>query len=374
MAIFERSSKTPPMTPQEVFEDAEYQYFTSGGQGINQGPIEMSTLYADARRKLYEYAPGGQNIWRSEIEYLKPLFADGPKSVLDVGSGNGRFLLDLEEATSNSGPMLGIDTQEGHINTAIELIRADGKVGKTHVEFMQADANNPPFQPRTFDIVTMNFLVYHLPEPGRVIVNGIRLLKPGGTLLVASRDPSNQAKVLEHARLAASEINKQNPELSVRAPESVYRHCDIATTGRLLKSMIYPGGKRALFVHPQTSKMRHDGPLEIPLDKERPGDEEGWRDWREAVMSMRPYMRLKGGGRVVGGELLGHVVDDVIKKRFIDEYQHRLKTEGRGYVRDWASQAFMVATKIPERETKKDAVRRHLKSVRVVTSSALKEL
>lgn len=51
-----------------------------------------------------------------------------------------------------------------------------------HVEFKEADAENPPFKEETFDLVVCSCLLFLMPDPSNMLQEIKRVMKPGARL------------------------------------------------------------------------------------------------------------------------------------------------------------------------------------------------
>lgn len=92
-------------------------------------------------------------------------------SVLDIGCGTG-LLLSMFTARRRTG-----------CDLSPELLRQIRPAG---VELVQADAERLPFDGAIFDLVYSINLLEHVPQPGRVVREALRVLKPAGTLLLVT--------------------------------------------------------------------------------------------------------------------------------------------------------------------------------------------
>ncbi len=102
------------------------------------------------------------------------------KSVLDAGCGTGIFSIIF--SNNGAGHVTGIDISEGSLKTAKNLKE---KFNLSHTEFLQQDMLVLPFPDEIFDIVWAWGTVHHTTDPFRAIEELIRVLKPGGSILLA---------------------------------------------------------------------------------------------------------------------------------------------------------------------------------------------
>jgi SAM-dependent methyltransferase len=96
------------------------------------------------------------------------------RTVLDVGCGSGRF---SEVATRFGARVVGLD-----LSTAVDVAATNLK--DRAFAGVQGDALNPPFKPKSFDVVFSIGVLHHTPDCRAGIGAVARLVKPGGTLAV----------------------------------------------------------------------------------------------------------------------------------------------------------------------------------------------
>jgi 2-polyprenyl-3-methyl-5-hydroxy-6-metoxy-1,4-benzoquinol methylase len=105
--------------------------------------------------------------------------------VLDIGTGKGRFVVPLARQTTK---VTTVDISEEEQRCAwLEALRA-GVADK--IEFVCGDARRLPWRADTFDGVTSWNVFHHLDDPERVFAEMVRVLKPGGRLILADFDSS----------------------------------------------------------------------------------------------------------------------------------------------------------------------------------------
>jgi len=102
------------------------------------------------------------------------------RSVLDAGCGTGIFSIIF--ANHGAERVTGIDISEGSLDTARTLKE---RFGLDNVIFECQDMLELPFADASFDIVWAWGTVHHTTDPYRAIDQLIRVLKPGGSLLLA---------------------------------------------------------------------------------------------------------------------------------------------------------------------------------------------
>lgn len=118
-----------------------------------------------------EMEEGRQEIY---LKYFKKM-SIGSK-VLDVGCGPGFFTFILD---SLGMEVTAVDYSEKMIEEAKKLFGSAGKV-----DFLQADAQNLPFESNKFDAVVSRNLVWNLENPERAYREWLRVLKPAGSLFI----------------------------------------------------------------------------------------------------------------------------------------------------------------------------------------------
>lgn len=102
------------------------------------------------------------------------------KKVLDAGCGTGIFSTIF--ARNGASQVTGIDISEGSLSTGRALKQ---KFNLKNLEFRQEDMLNLPFEPNQFDIVWAWGTVHHTTEPLGAVSGLDRVLKPGGSMLLA---------------------------------------------------------------------------------------------------------------------------------------------------------------------------------------------
>jgi ubiquinone/menaquinone biosynthesis C-methylase UbiE len=105
--------------------------------------------------------------------------------VLDVATGTGRLPLALfrDRFGATGGQVVGLDLSLGMLRRARAKLRLYGQ----QVWLLWQDASHLPFGDEVFDSVTCLESLEFMPEPLAVLAEMVRVLAPGGTLLVTNR-------------------------------------------------------------------------------------------------------------------------------------------------------------------------------------------
>jgi ubiquinone/menaquinone biosynthesis C-methylase UbiE len=130
-----------------------------------------------------------------------------------------------------------------------ELLAEGRKRAPANVELVEGDATALPFERASFDLVTTARTLHHVARPELVIAEAVRVLRPGGTLLVVdqlapvdpiaaialnqferARDPSTTrvlADVDLRSLFEANNLVLQRSEI-IREPRDLERYLDLA--------------------------------------------------------------------------------------------------------------------------------------------------
>jgi SAM-dependent methyltransferase len=112
---------------------------------------------------------------------LRRVQIEGNFTILDVGCGGGRTIQKLA-ALATKGKVYGVDYADGSVAGSraknAQLIQAG------RVEIKQGSVSQLPFPDNQFDLVTAVETQYYWPDLVKDMQEILRVLKPGGTLLV----------------------------------------------------------------------------------------------------------------------------------------------------------------------------------------------
>lgn len=138
---------------------------------------------------------------------VQTLFAQidwaGCERMLDVGTGTGLIALEAARRLGPATKVYGVDLSDGMLLSARRKAVQRNLVEKTR--FLKMDAEALAFSPQTFDAVVSLFSILHFPSPKDALAEQWRVLRPGGSVLVAlgSGPPRLSIQGLRH-RIARS--------------------------------------------------------------------------------------------------------------------------------------------------------------------------
>lgn len=107
----------------------------------------------------------------------------GGAVVADVGCGNGRFLAELRRR-GHRGPLFGFDMSAG-------MARSSAGPAYTAV----ADAQSLPVRDDAVDVALCLHMLYHVPDVGRAVRELRRVVRSGGTTVVATNGRGHAAEI-----------------------------------------------------------------------------------------------------------------------------------------------------------------------------------
>ncbi len=130
-------------------------------------PLKEEDLFVPERRDIYNF------IDETKVRYLRPLLpADG--LAIEVGAGSGRLLIRL--GRERPYRLAAVDYARAALRIVGENLRRAGVRG----ELLLADARALPFRDGAASLVLSGGLLEHFRDPGTVVREQVRVLRPGG--------------------------------------------------------------------------------------------------------------------------------------------------------------------------------------------------
>lgn len=105
----------------------------------------------------------------------------GPLSVLDLACGTGDFSVAIAERLE-SGHVTGVDLSEGMLKVMEEKVAREGLGSKVSAEL--GDGEDLHFPDASFDRVTIAFGIRNFEDKAKGLRETLRVLKPGGRLVI----------------------------------------------------------------------------------------------------------------------------------------------------------------------------------------------
>jgi SAM-dependent methyltransferase len=174
-------------------------------EGTYLGPPIVILLYdwtASTYERIKQY-DDSQEQWFLGLPLALALEEIPAPLVLDVGTGTARLLRALFFQPGFRGRVVGVDLSRRMLAHAVRLIRP--YAGR--VNLIWQDARVLPFQEDTFDAVTSLEMLEFTPDPKGVLRELVRVLRPGGVLLITNRVGQDArwlpGRALSPAQLAA---------------------------------------------------------------------------------------------------------------------------------------------------------------------------
>ena len=123
---------------------------------------------------------GMHRLWKRftiELSGVRP-----GNRVLDIAGGTGDLTRQFSRLVGQSGEVVLADINDSMLKVGRDRLLDKGVTG--NVRFVQADAEKLPFPDNHFDVVTIAFGLRNVTHKEDALRSMLRVLKPGGRLLV----------------------------------------------------------------------------------------------------------------------------------------------------------------------------------------------
>jgi ubiquinone/menaquinone biosynthesis C-methylase UbiE len=171
---------------------------------------EVNRLFAEDFRRAWQFP--GRHV------------TDGatPGEILDLGTGTALIPIELCRLISEVR-IRAVDAALSMLELAERNVRGAGLEARIALE--QGDAKRLPYPDQSFAAVISNSILHHIPEPGKVLSEAVRVLAPGG--MIFFRDlvrPSDEPTLIGLVETYAGTCNAHQRQLfadSLRAALTV---------------------------------------------------------------------------------------------------------------------------------------------------------
>lgn len=102
--------------------------------------------------------------------------------VLDIAGGTGDLTAQFSRRVGPEGEVVLADINDAMLKVGRDKLRDRGVVG--NVRYVQADAEELPFDDNSFDVITIAFGLRNVTDKDKALRSMLRVLKPGGRLLI----------------------------------------------------------------------------------------------------------------------------------------------------------------------------------------------
>jgi SAM-dependent methyltransferase len=150
------------------------EHMTTDGDAAIPAPVDW-----DAQAAVFDDEPDhglrDPDVRAAWAERLRDWFPGRPSDVLDLGCGTGSLSL---LAAEQGHRVTGVDQSPAMVG------RARAKLAGRDAVFLVGDAAAPPVGEQRFDVVLVRHVLWALPDPAAALGRWVRLLRPGGRLLL----------------------------------------------------------------------------------------------------------------------------------------------------------------------------------------------
>lgn len=158
-------------------ESGNSRSYTSLEEENNAYFDQVAPVYDELRKDCYG------NVLRDKVVSR---FTPGEGShVADIGTGTGYLAKGLAKY---AGKVVAVDSSTAMLEVAANDII---KAGLNNIEFSAGDAHDLPLDDASQDMVYANLLLHHLLEPEIAIKEMVRILKPGGKIILTDVNQHN---------------------------------------------------------------------------------------------------------------------------------------------------------------------------------------
>jgi SAM-dependent methyltransferase len=167
LAVAPASSPSPHTRPITAGHDEHEARYREGDAAAWERPIRDTELFDPARRDIFNF------IDETKVAHLRPLLPPAGNAV-EVGAGSGRLLIRL--GRERPYRLVALD----YAPYAIRAVRENYRRARAGGDVLFGDARALPLRSGSFDVLLSGGLLEHFRDPGPVVAQMARVLRPGG--------------------------------------------------------------------------------------------------------------------------------------------------------------------------------------------------
>ncbi|PPG34214.1 bifunctional demethylmenaquinone methyltransferase/2-methoxy-6-polyprenyl-1,4-benzoquinol methylase UbiE [Rathayibacter sp. AY2B9] len=145
---------------------------------LTKRPDEVASMF-DTVAPAYDLVNGLLSVGNDRLWRIATTRAVNPapgERILDIAAGTGTSSASLARSGAQ---VVAADFSPGMI-----AVGRRRQAGNDRIEFVQADAMDLPFEDESFDAVTISFGLRNVAEPRTALAEFLRVLKPGGRVVI----------------------------------------------------------------------------------------------------------------------------------------------------------------------------------------------
>jgi ubiquinone/menaquinone biosynthesis C-methylase UbiE len=211
--------------------------------GDNYGLRDEIKAYWSMRAETFDLSPGHEIFSDEELSAWRRLI------VRHLGAGDGRRALDLASGTGViSHVMDGLGFEVTGLDWAepmLEKARLKAKTRQRPIQFRMADVENTMEPDNAYDVIITRHLVWTLVDPAAAFAEWLRVLKPGGRILIVDGDFVNVGRVERALKTLAKALER----VGFLKPDPLHAPVGMAQAHSSIISRVhFSGGARANLV------------------------------------------------------------------------------------------------------------------------------